>query len=266
MGKIKTWTEQTFERYVKEGRGQGSGSEYKPWVMVQDFSSRGLSSREYSYTAKRDCHLLSNLELSYFLILDWSDVVVDILEQYPLPREETLVIAETKGIKHPVDEKSKVPLVMTSDFLIRTYRDGKYTYIVRSLKFSDDLENRRTIEKLEIERSYWEEHEVDWGLVTERDIPVQMVENIKWLRTAYYLEELADMDAEFILTLSTTLKERLLNVDKSILHICKEIAAEYYVEQELIIRLLRYLFARKEIRMDFTKKIQLSNSYCGQIR
>jgi hypothetical protein len=47
-----------------------------------------------------------------------------------------------------------------------------------------DLSNARTLEKLEIERRYWLEHSVDWGIVTEREIPFQKAKNIEWLYSA----------------------------------------------------------------------------------
>ncbi len=40
MGKYE-WT----ERQIREGRGQGSGADYLPWIHVRDFSSMGKSSR-----------------------------------------------------------------------------------------------------------------------------------------------------------------------------------------------------------------------------
>ncbi|MGK7941543.1 MAG: hypothetical protein AB4062_15615 [Crocosphaera sp.] len=27
------WTQDKFERYVKEGRGTGTGKDYKPWIL-----------------------------------------------------------------------------------------------------------------------------------------------------------------------------------------------------------------------------------------
>lgn len=38
MGRGKRdWTQDKFSRYVKEGRGQGQGESYKPWITIQDF-------------------------------------------------------------------------------------------------------------------------------------------------------------------------------------------------------------------------------------
>ena len=52
--------------------------------MIHDFPSLGMISRVLGKIMGRIHHLLSNMERSYFYILDWSDKVSDIREQYPL--------------------------------------------------------------------------------------------------------------------------------------------------------------------------------------
>ncbi|MEY3332389.1 MAG: hypothetical protein RLZZ176_689 [Cyanobacteriota bacterium] len=38
MGKSRRdWTQDKFECYIKEGRGQGSGSNYQLWIKIRDF-------------------------------------------------------------------------------------------------------------------------------------------------------------------------------------------------------------------------------------
>jgi hypothetical protein len=57
---------QTIERRLAEGRGQGRGALYRPWLMVQDVPSRGLASRVSSPLNGRVYHLLSQLETDWF--------------------------------------------------------------------------------------------------------------------------------------------------------------------------------------------------------
>ena len=46
MGKRRpAWDYQHYLRYLKEGRGQGIGVDYKPWIYIHDFPSRGVSAR-----------------------------------------------------------------------------------------------------------------------------------------------------------------------------------------------------------------------------
>jgi len=155
----RTWNEQKYRRYIKEGRGQGTLSTYKPWIMIHDFPSLGMVSRVLGNTTGRIHHLLSNMELSYFYILDWSDKVCDIREQYPLlDIAAVLEIADKAGIRYPFDNLSGFPYVLTSDFLITT-PSGE---MVRSIKKKKDLDNLRVREKLELERRYWAKYGVDW--------------------------------------------------------------------------------------------------------
>jgi len=46
MGKKQYWNSETKnQRWIKEGRGQGTGSNYKPWFTIKDVASQGRSHR-----------------------------------------------------------------------------------------------------------------------------------------------------------------------------------------------------------------------------
>jgi len=109
-------SEKLIKQRIKDGRGQGYGEKYQPWLRVQDVPSDGRSHRIFSHKTKRIHHLLSDLELATFLLFDWSESVLDIREQFPLIRDDTRIIAQREGIKHP--SAQGVDLVMTTDFLI----------------------------------------------------------------------------------------------------------------------------------------------------
>jgi len=42
----RKWDATVYQQYIREGRGQGSGAKYKPWITVRDFPSRGKVSYE----------------------------------------------------------------------------------------------------------------------------------------------------------------------------------------------------------------------------
>jgi hypothetical protein len=136
----RTKTEAAIDRCIEEGRGQGRGYDYKPWLLVQDVASQGLASRIKGWKTKRVHHLHSNLELNYFYLLEWSSIVCDIREQYPLlPLEETLAIAEQCGISHPKDPKTQEPIVMVTDFCITVRQKIGVAEQIRTLKSAKDL-------------------------------------------------------------------------------------------------------------------------------
>lgn len=174
----RKWDKTIYCKYLREGRGQGAGECYTPWILVQDFPSNGMVSRIQGTKTGRTHHLLSNHELGLFLLLDWSDEVLDIREQYPLlDLQQAIEIAETAQIKYPYDPVSGFPYVMTSDFYIETIKGP----MVIAVKTTADLENPRVREKLEIERRYWSRKDVRWRIVTEREINQTKVRNIEWL-------------------------------------------------------------------------------------
>lgn len=182
--------EEKLTRFLKEGRGQGTGADYLPWLTVQDVSSLGLSSRMHSRKTGREHHLLSKIEAGLFLIFDWSNSVTDIREQFPLDREETRCIAAEMGVRHPVDPQSHIDIVMTTDFLVTVRTNGTTKEIARSVKPAKELDITRTLEKQEIERRYWHLRGVDWGLVTDLDLPSQRIKNLRWLHEMQSLQHM----------------------------------------------------------------------------
>ncbi|MGR6005529.1 TnsA endonuclease N-terminal domain-containing protein [Bacillus paranthracis] len=172
----------SIEKNLKDGRGQGLGVDYKPWVTIQDVPSLGRATRLKGVKIPRRFEFLSDLERNYFYLLECSDLVVDIREQYPLlPIEETIVIADELGIKHPANPKTGEPIVMTTDFLVTISKNQQHQHLARTLKYKDELMNKRVLEKFEIERVYWERQDINWGIVTELEIPKEMAHNIAFV-------------------------------------------------------------------------------------
>lgn len=155
-------------KWVKQGRGAGHGADYLPWLTVRDLASRGRSHRVFGHTCQRTHHLLSDLELAVFLILEWRESTIDIREQFLLRLEETQALAVDAGIKHP--QVQGIDQIMSSDFLVNT-TDRKYSKFALQAKYAKDLNDPRTVEKLELERRYWQSKDVPWQIVTEKEIP-----------------------------------------------------------------------------------------------
>lgn len=251
--------EDKITRFVKEGRGQGCGVEYRPWLTVQDVSSRGRSTRIHSGKTGREHHLLSDIETAVFLILDWSNVVTDIREQFPLERDATRRIAAEMGVRHPVDMQSRVDIVMTTDFLVDLRTANGARLVARSVKPCSELDNDRTLEKQEIERRYWEAKDVEWGLITERDMPSQRIKNLRWLHEMQSLEHMVapysgyweDRCARFITCLQQTAD---MTIKRFIHHL--EGTHGFAVGEGLTV--LRHLAAIKQIVIDLDIKFDVN--------
>lgn len=211
-------------RLIAEGRGQGHGAEYLPWILVQDFPSHGQRNRETGWKTGRQHHYFSKNELNYHYILDWSKTVTDIQEQFPLlsrdpssPLREAIDSAKQCGVRYPVDRQSKQPVVMTTDFVITLSQSTGFVRLARTFKPAKDLSNKRTIEKFEIERRFWRARGIDWSVVTENEIDMVLLENIKWIHKFKDLLALYPLTAEQIWRIGTVLTEM---VEKSTLALC----------------------------------------------
>ncbi len=262
MAKRRRETNQiTIDKRIREGRGQGRGSDYKPWLLVQDVPSQGLATRIKGWKTKRVHHLLSNLELSYFYVLEWSPIVFDIREQYPLlPLEETLAIAEQCGIRHPTDPKTQEPVVMTTDFFITVPQSIEVIEQARALKTAKDLQSERTLEKLEIERRYWHNRNIDWGIVTEQEIPQALTKNIDWLHAFFRIEDLSPLSESEISRIATALTLRMAQGNVVLTDLTAECDDKLGLQPGTALSVSRHLIANRRWLVDMNKPIQPSKS------
>jgi hypothetical protein len=242
----KYFTEKQIHLRIKQGLGQGQGPDYRPWLRIQDVPSSGRSHRIYSHRTDRVYHLLSDLERAVFFILDWKSTTLDIREQFPLILEETQAIAKEFGIRHP--QIAGIHQVMSSDFLVDT-ADKNLPKFVLQVKPSADLEDKRTIEKLEIECRYWREKEIPFFVVSEKSFSQTIHKNLSWLypnqETARDEGEILRM-AEFYTGILAKLPEGTL-VD-----ICKVIDTAYQQELGQALLDLRVLMSQRFIRFDIS--------------
>jgi hypothetical protein len=190
-GTFKGLTQAQIDRRIKEGRGQGQGADYKPFIYTRDVSSLGRSHRLPGSKARRLYHLLSDLELAIFLTLDRASCVTDIREQFPMRVEDTMRIAEELGLPH--GRYQGVPQVLTSDFLV-DFNDTQRPSVAIQAKYSADLQKPEVIERLELERRYWLEKGIPWAIVTEREVSREAFANIQWLYPAHAEDDIAQDD------------------------------------------------------------------------
>lgn len=184
MARYVTWSEERITQFENEGRGKGSGPTYVPWVQVSDFSSLGNSRRVFSPMTNRVHHLMSDVEWQLFLLLEYSRDIIDIREQYPIKRLQTQGIAAELGIPHPNYPSTQVPCVMTCDFLVVRLANGTKRLEMYDCKRTDDAEDIRSIEKLEITRAYADGCGIPHHLIFSSMLPKAKVRNLEWIRSA----------------------------------------------------------------------------------
>lgn len=158
-------------------RGQGTGAAYQPFIQIQDLSSSGESVRAPGRVTGRLHHLLSGIELAAFSIFDWYPYTLDIREQFPIPLSDSLSLCEQLGIKHP-QVRGKLKIV-TTDLLVNFENRGLLAVAVKPVS---ELGNARTIEKLQLEKAYWEQSGVEWKLFTDHEVSPSLKENLLWIK------------------------------------------------------------------------------------
>lgn len=253
------WT----SRQIKEGRGQGTGASYRSWIHVRDFSSRGKSNRLKSWKSGRTLQLLSDLELGLAYLLDWSDSVVDYYEQYPLlPLDETLKEGESLGYPHPIDGDTGEPRVRTTDFLIHLRIAGADRMVARSVKPAEDLKVKKPVLGLELERRFWARRNIDWAIVTENELPKDMVKNIEWVHDARTLEDHEEISSLPLQEILPVLRGALDAADQPLAHTCLGVDRKLGLAPGNSLFLVRHQLATKAWRIDMRQPIRTQNVLC----
>ncbi len=268
----RTLNQAKIENRIKEGRGQGHGKEYIPWLTIRDVASKGLSYRVLGKITGRVHHLLSSLEYICFLVFDNSIKVVDIREQYPLPLEETLKICERLGIKHPLAPGTNEPVPLTTDFILDIEQDGRVVSFARTMKYSDseDLEKPRTFEKFEIERTYWIEMGLDWKVITEFDIPQNYIENIKWLKYSMDLSDFPSLNPPLLDEINHLYFQEYSQLKEPFGRVCSQMDDVLNLNPGTILTASRYLIAtqlwevNKEELIDTGKQLKILKTNVNQ--
>lgn len=139
----------SYERGVKEGRGQGRFSSYRPWLIVKNVKSCSVRSRIYIRRFGRIFHLMSNAEVLTLYQLNWNDSVIEVREQFPLHPKLTDHIAQSLNVRPAGFTRGGI--VMATDFLV-TYRTASgYKLKVYQVKDTvSAVRDKRTQTKLVI--------------------------------------------------------------------------------------------------------------------
>lgn len=258
------WNEDKLNRWIKEGRGQGEGKDYKPWINVTDFPSQGRCARVKGIKTGRIHHFLSDIQREYFYLLEFDEanIIYDIRESYPL-LDFYDVVQDTQDLntKYFKDKTTGFPYILTTTFLITIKSpNGGIEYVARSVKAASELERKTTLEKLEMERRYWEVKSIDWSIITEKDINSVKVKNIEWVLSSIHVISDMGLSEQEIIELGAVLQLRLYsNKDSSIRSIVTGFEVDYALGEGLGLFLFRYLVAIKAVKLNMSIPIDLNS-------
>lgn len=240
-----------YNRALKNGYGLGCGSEYKPWLRVQDVKSIAPRFEILGRKSKRIHHLLSPIEKELFVLAEFSDSVIDIREQFPiLPLNYSQKIANTLNIVHPTHPKTKAPIIMTTDLLLTLKSAHDVSYHAISVKPVEELNDSRVLEKIDIERVCWEQLGVKFSVYTGNGLTKTQSRNIDWA-TAPFRE-----DSDYFSNEQIHNALSILSLGQSVMgDVCNEIISLNLVFNNDAISLIRFLIANKYITVDLSYDI-----------
>lgn len=255
--KSKDWTDARLKRVLKEGRGQGE-EEYKPWIEVADIPSRGRVTRIFSSKMNRVMHLLSDMQAMYYYLLEFDESVINVKEQYPLLDIGDIVDHLDESLLKRLKNSDGTPLIIVTTFLItaRNENGELYSY-ARSIKDRNELEKRATLERLEIQRRYYESRNIDWAIVTAEEINKQKARNVEWVLPTLKIEDFG-LSYNEVNLFSPYLVDVLQSSMDPIRVALQSFERAYKLMEGTGLTLFRYLIASRRIEVNMNKPIDLN--------
>lgn len=202
MGLEMRITKKKLSQWIKEGRGQGHGEDYIPWLLIKRRQSPTGGSLQYRYVPQLDrfFHLMSKGELNVVRFLLWLGVI-DIRDQFPcwpwshahplylhpnyhpttLPWSEgTLACAADLGIKHPVYPGTNIKCVPTFDMLVTLPAKESLKAVSIAVKPNEKEVplTSEDLEKLAIQKEYSSRLSIPWKLMSSSMIPGTLASNL----------------------------------------------------------------------------------------
>lgn len=252
MARRKLETFDDFNRALKNKYGIGEGSSYKPWLRVQDVKSKGVRSQILGLKTGRIHHTLSSIETDFFYLAEYSDSVTDIREQFPLlPINLSIKIAEALGIEHPTHPKTKEPIIITTDFLLTRLIGEQVIYEAISVKPKDESDEQRVLEKLEIERVWWELLGIKFSYYIGNELTQIQSRNINW--ATHPLRSEMETFTEHEMDFATSF---LTSGNHFIRDICDQFVNEMGMKHEMALTMLRSLIGSKRVNVDLSSPLE----------
>ena len=198
MNTKKSFLIKDWDKFVKEGRGDGRCETYRPAFTVREVCSRTQRERVFIGRFGRTFENMSHGETLTLLQLDWNDDVAEVREQFPLDPDITAKIADELHLCHPGYTRGGT--IMTTDFLVTWKKpDGSVFKKAFQVKSSErDLENGRTRAKLQIESEYWKRKGIPWCVLLSKSYNRIFCSNLEILHP-YRETRFTDRDLKFML-------------------------------------------------------------------
>lgn len=194
MGKTRVRvTPSQQQRWLENFEQNLESDNYEALYRSQDITSSGIKGKiACPKNPGRVYQTLSLNETFTLMQLLHDPLVIDIKEQYAETNlNKSKAFAESLAIKHPTHVWSSTDSVITWDFLCDMKFGPKRAI---SVKPANLLKDRRTIEKLKLEKALAESLGYEHVIVTDKDVKTEEVKNIlRFLRGAQIDDHLKEL-------------------------------------------------------------------------
>jgi hypothetical protein len=212
-----TWSQ--LEKITSEGRGQGWGKQYLPWLWIRRRNPSPVSNQVAGAMLPglhRECCFLARIEWLIALLCYWIGAI-DVREQFPLwpwphphpirelpsgakldlPDSPGLIeVARHAGIEHGRFIGSDVPYVATTDLAVTVPSDNGMRLVGIAVKAEKKLLESEpadtTRARLELERRYHVGMGNHVAVATEELVPRMLGAQLGWFSSAARLPDSLD--------------------------------------------------------------------------
>lgn len=257
MAGPQKWTEELIAQRVKDGRGQGVGVRYLPWLYVQEFSSKGTQTRIPGAKVRRTVHTFSYLERALFLYLEFQENFLGFDEQWPMDRGVTLGAASTLRIRHPRYPKTAIPVVMTLDGVAHMRdEDGQVRLAGWDVKPARQLLKKRVAEKLSLHKAFCAHVGMPHYVFTENSVSRNVIRNIDWIRMSQPKAGEVESVAGLFTSHPLEMLEQLTacRTRPAITHFCAQYDAANYLERGTGLRIIKFLLWHRRVEVNLEAK------------
>lgn len=243
--------EQRVQKFVSEGRGQNTGSAYRPWLEIRDLPSRGRSHRIYGIKTRRVHHLLSDGEFKCFLKFEADKNVIDIREQFPLDRLQTYKVAREQRCKHPVTLDG-TPYVMTVDFVVTTSTGGAMKHVPFTFKYDFDTVTPRERQLLDIAAEFWRRQGCELQFIDRTFFDETLVINYDAVRSRFDIASMQFKGAIDVAAVAHAIREQVTPSSRLLGDVCRQIAAQHGADSGDVFSIALHLIARNVVHADLS--------------
>jgi len=250
--------EEKVRKYEQEGRGQGFGADYRPWLTIYDVPSRGRSHRPFGIKTQRVHHLLSDGEWKAFLQFEADPQVLDIREQVPLDRWETFRIAHDLAFR-PAVTTDGTPYVLTLDFLVTRRIDDGIRLEAYSVKYQ-----RHTLDERD-----WQLHRIAEEFVRRQGVALELLDetcfndyftrNYDTVRACFDITADSRYDPIVFGRVATALVNVVIdNTSGTLGSVCHDVARAQGARADIVFLIAKHLLAHRFLVADLAQASDLT--------